>query len=132
MRPYLIVAVLVAVAYDGWIFYARRRDARRMAEARQASEAAEARKTIDLLGGGSLKILSFYASPAAIHRGSGANLCYGVYGAKSVKVDPPIEQLYPAVARCFQVSPSKTTEYTLTAEDGAGHKVTQTAQLHVQ
>jgi hypothetical protein len=130
-RPYLIVAVLIAAAYDGWIFYSRWRDRRSNLAAHQVAEATDARKTIELLGGGQLKILAFYPATTVIHPGERTNLCYGVYGAKSVRIDPPVETLYPAVEHCFQVSPSKTTEYTLIAEDGSGHQATQTTQLRV-
>jgi hypothetical protein len=84
-----------------------------------------------MLGGGQLKILSFYASPGAIRRGERANICYGVYGAKSVRIEPPVQALYPAIAYCLQVSPSRSTEYKLVAEDGSNHTVTQSLALRV-
>ena len=84
-----------------------------------------------MLGGGQLKILSFYASPGVIRRGEKTNLCYGVYGAKTVRIEPPIEELHPAVAHCLQVSPATTTQYKLIAEDASGHSVSQSAVLRV-
>jgi hypothetical protein len=129
--PYLTVATIIAAAYDGWFFYSRWRDARESREAAKAHESEEARRTIDMLGGGQLKILSFYPSPAAIRRGDHANICYGVYGAKSVRIDPPVEELHPAVAHCLQVTPSRSTEYRLVAEDGSGHSASQRFVLRV-
>jgi hypothetical protein len=129
--PYLTVATILAAAYDGWLFYSRWRDAREWKEARRAQESDAARRTIDMLGGGPLKILSFYPSPAAIRRGDHSNICYGVYGAKSVRIEPPVEALHPAVAHCLQVTPSRSTEYRLVAEDRSGHSASQSFMLRV-
>ena len=129
--PYLLVAVVAAGAYDTWIFYSRSRKAQETEQRTKAKAAEDARRTIDMLGGGQLKILSFYASPGAIRRGEKTNLCYGVYGAKSVRLEPPIEELHPAVAHCLQVSPATTTEYKLVADDGAGHSASQSVVLQV-
>src|SRR5258707_9415796 len=119
--PFLTVAIFAAAAYDGWFFYSRWRDAHETERTTQAMEVEEARRTIDMLGGGRLKILNFYASPAAIRRGEHANICYGVNGAKSVRIEPPVEELHPAMSHCLQVSPSRSTEYKLVAEDSSGH-----------
>jgi hypothetical protein len=131
LLPFLTAALVAAVAYDAWFFYSRWRDARETVRRRQAEEASQAHRTLDMLGGGRLKILNFYANPASIRRGGHANLCYGVYGAKSVRMEPPVEVLHPAVAHCLQVSPSKSTEYELVAEDGSGHTATGRFVLHV-
>ena len=129
--PFLTVAVLLAAAYDGWYFYSRWRDGRETERTRQAKEAEQARRTIDMLGGGQLKILTFYATPGAIRRGEHANICYGVYGAKSIRIEPPVEELHPAVSHCLQVSPTSSTEYKLVADDGAGHTTSERFVLQV-
>ena len=129
--PYLTVATIIAAAYDGWFFYSRWRDAREWKAVSKAQESEAARRTIDMLGGGQLKILNFYPNPAAIRRGDHANICYGVYGAKSVRIEPPVEALHPAVAHCLQVTPSRSTEYRLVAEDGSGHSASQRFVLRV-
>jgi hypothetical protein len=129
--PFLAVAVFGAAAYDGWFFYSRWRDVRDVERKSQAKEAEEARRTIDMLGGGRLKILNFYARPGTIRRGEHANICYGVYGAKSVRIEPPVEVLHPAVAHCSQVAPSRTTEYKLVAEDSLGNTATERFVLRV-
>ena len=129
--PFLAVGVCIAVAYDGYVFYSRwssRRDAER---ARQEQEARLDRQTLAMLGGGGLRILDFYPSPTAIRRGSNANLCFGVTGAKTVRIEPPVESLHPAVSYCMSVAPAKSTEYKLIAEDGAGHSTTATCLLQV-
>lgn len=129
--PYLTVAVLIAVVYDGWIFYARWSGAREAHKEDALKQAQNARRTLELLGGDSLKILDFYASSGAIHRGQPATICYGVNAADRVRIDPPVQELHPAFSRCLQVAPLKDTDYKLTAEDRAGHTVTQSLTIRV-
>ena len=131
LLPFLAAAVVAAVLYDAWIFYSRWSDARHAAQARQEKEASDARKTLEMLGGGQLKILDFYASPAAVKRGGHVNLCFGVSGAKSVRIEPHVEDVHPALSYCMQVSPAAGTEYKLIAEDAAGHRVTQSVAVKV-
>lgn len=123
--------LLAAVVYDGWIFYSRWSYARQVERTRQEKEAAAARRTLEALGGGGLKILSFYATPGAIPRGGQATLCYSVTGAQSVRIEPRLEELHPALTYCLQVSPEKDTAYKLIAEDAAGHSTTATVTLRV-
>jgi hypothetical protein len=129
--PYVTVFVGIAALYDGWVFYSRWKSGQDAERERQQAEADRARKTIEMLGGDQLKILSFYASPPLIHPGGQSLICFGVNAAKSVRIDPPVQELHPAVSRCFQVSPRRNTEYKLTAEDGAGHTVTQSLAIRV-
>ena len=129
--PFLPVAIAAAVIYDGWIFYLRWSDARNAERARAEKEAQDTRKTLEMLGGDSLKILDFYASPAVIRRGGHADLCFGVNGAKDVRIEPFVEKLHPALSYCLQVVPRKDTEYKLIAKDGAGHTATQSVRLTV-
>ena len=131
MLPFFTLVLVAAVAYDAWVFYARWSDARQAERTRQEKAAADAQKTLDLLGGGGLKILSFYATPGAIHPGERASLCYGVTGATSVRMEPAIEDLHPALTYCMQVSPAKDTEYKLIAEDDAGHTTSSAVTIHL-
>jgi hypothetical protein len=129
--PLVSVAVIAAVAYDGWIFYSRWRGAREAEQARQAEEARRARQTLDLIGGTDFRIINFYASPQTIRRGTPAKICFGVYGAKRVRIEPAVEELHPAVSYCFEAAPRNDTEYKLIAEDGAGHTATASLVLKV-
>lgn len=79
---------------------------------------------------GAVRITQFYAEPV-VAKGEKANLCYGVENAKSVKLDPPVEKVWPAMARCFPVDPSKASRYTLTAEDASGRSVSQFVEIRV-
>lgn len=131
LLPLLSIAVLAAVVYDGWIFYSRWSGAREAEKASQAEEARRARQTIDLMGGTDFRIINFYAVPQTIRRGSQARICYGVYGAKRVRVEPAVEDLHPGVNYCWQVAPRKDTSYKLIAEDGAGHTATASLVIRV-
>ena len=129
--PFLTLALVAGALYDSWIFYSRSQATREAERARAEKEARSARQTIDQLGGGGLKILNFYASPAIIKRGEKSRLCYSVFGAKAVRLEPPVQELHPALSYCFDVSPLKSTEYKLLADDGAGSTAQQSLMVKV-
>jgi len=130
LLPWLTVAVAAAILYDGWIFYSRWRDARNAKQASQAAEAQRDRQSLELLGGTDFRIIDFYASPQSIRRGAQTRICYGVYGAKRIRIEPPVEDLHPTITNCFDAAPRATTIYKLIAEDAAGH--TATANLTIE
>ena len=80
--------------------------------------------------GKNVRILSFYG-PHEIASGSKALLCYSVVNATVVKLDPPVERLWPAVSRCFDVTPISTTHYTITAEGEEHATVSQSLDVVV-
>jgi len=127
--PFLTLAVLGVAVYDGWVFYSRGRAARKIEEQRAEKEAADAKRTLELIG--ELKILSLYTSPAVVSRGKPARLCYSVVGAKTVRMQPDVPGVYPALSHCVEISPKADTEYTLTAQDDAGHSVSQKTSVRV-
>lgn len=124
------VLVLIAAFYAGWIFYSRWSDAVQARHDAAAREAERAREDVELNGGSQLKITMLYASPAVVRKGQTAQLCYGVANAKNVAFDPPIDNVWPSMNRCVDVSPKKSTTYMLVADDGAGHA--DKAQVAVQ
>ncbi len=114
------IPVLVAALYAGWIFYSRHSSASD-AEHQMAEESArEDRKLLDRLGGGNLKILSFYGSPGVIRKGEAGLICYGVSNATKVRVEPDGPEITPALSKCVEVRPETTTAYRLLAESAAG------------
>ncbi len=121
--PLLGVFLIAGVIYDGTIFYSRSRAARQAKEQQADSETLHAQKVIDALGGDGLRIVSFYTA-----RGE---LCYGVTGAKTVRIEPPVGEVWPALSRCIGIAPKKTTEYKLIAEDGAGHSAMESIPVTV-
>ncbi len=85
------------------------------------------------MGGNYFEILSYTADPATIQPGDRSSLCYSVSNAKAVKIEPQAEEpVWLAFARCVHVSPRKTTKYTLTIENGAGHTKTASVEVRVR
>jgi hypothetical protein len=79
-----------------------------------------------------VKIVQFYAAQPMIPRGTKGSLCYGVENAVKLQLDPPAEDVYPAVSRCIEISPDKRarkTTYTLTAYGKDGSKETKSAEV---
>jgi hypothetical protein len=124
------VALLLVGLYVVWIFLSRWQANQALEEKAATERRAQARQTFEMMGGNRFEILGFYADPGTIRAGETAELCYSVSNAKSVKIDPPSEPVWPAFSRCVHVSPRKTTSYTFTAEDAAGQ--TKTAAVTVE
>lgn len=82
--------------------------------------------------GTSVKILHFYASPREIAPGEKSLVCYKVVNATAVRLDPPVERVWPAVSRCFEVTPDKTTRYTFTAEGAKQSAVSESIEIAVK
>src|SRR5689334_10482128 len=130
LMPYTTAALIIVLAYVGWIFFSRwqlERDTQRRAEEQKRENA---RKVVDAFGGGNVKILAFNATPGFLHRGDTAQLCYGVSNAKTVKIEPSVPDVYPSMQRCVEISPKQDTTYTITAADEKGK--TETAKLTVK
>jgi hypothetical protein len=129
-----IVLAVVAVVV-GWILFSRWTDNRQIerqaAQQKQEKQREADRTALDQMGGKTLDIQAFYANPGAVHRGETVQLCYGVANAKSVKLEPQPNPVWPSYARCVDVKPAKTTTYTLTIDDGAGNTKTQSLEVRV-
>jgi hypothetical protein len=134
LHAYIIVsavAFLVVGFYVGWIFYSRWETNRALAEKSAEKQRSQNQQTYEMMGGDRFEILSYAADPAVITAGEQSSLCYSVSNAKGLKVEPQTEEpVWPAFGRCVHVNPRRTTKYTLTIEDGAGH--TKTAEVEVQ
>lgn len=126
------IAVLIALGYVGVVFYNRRAQDRAIAARRAERQREQDQQAVEFMGGDRFEILNFYASPGVIHRGDSADLCYGVSNAKSLALAPPDGSVWPAFSHCLQVSPHKTTTYTLTATSSSGETKTATAQIEVR
>jgi hypothetical protein len=125
--------VLVAV---GWIMVTRwvenRSIEKRAKEERTLQQQEQDRITIEQLGGSELAIQNFYASPGEIRRGASVQICYGVANAKTVTLEPQPNPVWPSHSRCVDVTPKKTTTYTLTIGDAVGNTKTQTLVVKVR
>jgi hypothetical protein len=137
-NPLLYSSAVLVVALLGVVFVMisrwqeSRNNERRAAQERAEKQHEQDRLAIEQLGGKEFAILSFYASPTLIRRGESAQLCYGVANAKSVKLQPQSQPVWPSVARCVDVSPIKSITYTLTIEDAAGKKLSQDVEVKVR
>lgn len=130
LLPYTTVLLLVVAVYVGWVFYSRRQATKEAAERVAAEKAAQNKKIVDqVFGSGEVKLLNFSISPIRLKRGESAHVCYGVSNAVSVTIEPHVEDTKPSYNHCFDIEPRKTTTYTLTAKDQAGH--VQTGALTV-
>ncbi len=76
-------------------------------------------------------ILQFYASPATIAKGDRSLLCYGVEGAASVRLEPPVEDIGPSRARCVEVKPEATRKYILFAKSAAGGEISKEIEVAI-
>jgi hypothetical protein len=134
-RIYLIVsavAFLFAGLYVGWVFYSRRQANQEILDRAAEKQRAQAQQSFEMMGGNRFDILDYIANPTTIRASEQSSLCYSVSNAKTVNIEPPTEEpVWPAFSRCVHVSPRKTTKYTLTIDDGAGHTKTAAVEVNV-
>jgi hypothetical protein len=137
-NPMLYSGIVIGIAalYSGWILFSRWQENRsfeqRTKEERTQKQLEQDRIALEQIGGKELAIQTFYAVPAAIHRGETVQLCYGVANAKTVKLEPQNNPVWPSYSRCVDVTPTKTTTYTLTIADAAGNTKSQTLEVKVR
>jgi hypothetical protein len=133
---YSSAAIVIVVLVVGWILVSRwlenRTIEKRASEERTQKQQEQDRVTLEQLGGKELAIQNFYASPGEIRRGGTVQLCYGVANAKTLKLEPQSNPVWPSYSRCVDVTPKKTTTYTLTIADAAGNIKTQTVEVKVR
>jgi len=135
MLKYLMVsalAFLIVGAYLGWVFYSRHQANQAIEDRAVEKRRVEDRQAFEMMGGNNFAILGFYAYPASIPAGDTTSLCYSVSNAKTVKLEPQTEPVWPAFSRCVNAAPKKNTTYTLTIEDGAGHSKAATIEVKVR
>jgi len=129
------VVLAIALIYLLWVFWSRAQQNRafqQQAAAKAAEQRARDAQTFQGMGGSSFAILSFFATPASIGRGDESQLCYSVSNAKTVSIDPPVGDVWPAFDHCVSVRPSKTTTYKITITDAAGHTKSTTTAIEVR
>lgn len=131
--PFTTVAVIIAALYVAWTFYSRYESNKQAMQRIQAEREAARRRVVDqIYGSGEIRFSTFGADSGSLKRGETTELCYGVVNAKNVKLDPPVADIKPSYHHCVEVAPTKTTTYTITADDGAGHSKSESLTIHVQ
>src|SRR4051794_21418926 len=112
----LQVALAVVLAQLGWTWL-QRHDAdlrlRRWLDGRRSH-------SVSVPDNGAVRIDQFYARAAEILDGENDVICYGVRNANTVRLEPPVENLTPALVRCFWVEPRQDTTYRLVAQGPYG------------
>lgn len=126
----IVALVVVAILFSRWM---ENRNAEVRAKQEKTQKQLEQdRIALEQLGGKELAIQNFYASPGTIRRGETVQLCYGAANAKTVKLEPQSNPVWPSYSRCVDVTPAKSTTYTLTITDAAGNTKTQTLEVKVR
>jgi hypothetical protein len=125
-------ALTLGLAFLAWTFYSRHNADLEFERSQQQKQLEAGRRFRKAYGSDDVRIIGVLANPKEIHRGQQSLLCYGVANAKTVKLDPPVEPVHPAPSYCFEISPRQTTTYTITAEDGNGKSVQQSATITVR
>lgn len=126
-----VVLIVMIAAYLGWTYYSRWSRQQSLLEQVQERKAAQDNTLSDIYGDGSVKILMFYSVPPSIRPGETAQVCYGVASAESVRIEPPVEDVWPSASRCVEVSPGEGTVYKLIAEDAEGNSATAETAVNV-
>ena len=129
-------ALAIAALVAGWILFSRWQENRviekRAKEERTQKQLEQDRIALEQFGGKELAIQNFYAVPGSIRRGETVQLCYGVANAKTVTLEPQSNPVWPSYSLCVDVTPTKTTTYTLTIADAAGNARAQSLEVKVR
>lgn len=81
--------------------------------------------------GKAARITQFYAREPTLPKGEKTLLCYGVENARTVRIEPPVDKVWPALSRCFDIEPSTPTTYNLTAEGEDRQPVTESVTVQI-
>jgi len=131
--PYTTIAVIIAALYVAWTFYSRYESNKRAVQQIQAEREAARKRVVDqIYGSGEIRFNAFSADSGVLKRGQSTQLCYSVVNAKNLKLDPPVEPVKPSYHHCFEIAPKKTTTYTITADDDAGHSKSESLTIRVE
>ncbi len=128
-QPYLWLAFLAALVYAGWVLATPPVSGSHSSGSQPKITAAGNDHNPAAADG--VKILQFYARDGVLTEGEKTVLCYGVSNAKSVRIDPPVEGVGPALTRCVEVRPKRETRYTLIAEGSDGRTMSQSFDVRV-
>jgi hypothetical protein len=125
------VVPAIALLWLVWVVLERQSAEFRMERERLASR-AKAYQPFTGNDGKTVKILQFYSTSGEVIEGKRGIVCYGVENAKSVRLEPPVEDVYPAFSRCFWVEPKQDTTYKLIAEGFDGRQVSESFSLKLK
>jgi hypothetical protein len=124
------MGLAIAALYLGWTFLSRSMTPT-IGPAGDSQQAAAAAEFARIYGGNDVRILQFYAREGSVVEGGTTVICYGVLNAKSVRMEPPLEGVTPALSKCVEAPGERATRYTLTAEGNDGRVVSESFVLGV-
>jgi hypothetical protein len=122
----------VVAVYTAVVFGMRWQGNREWENTTRQREADADRKIVERYGDGELKVLMFYANPPRVRPGGKVLLCYGVANAKSVTMQPAVENVSPSLSRCVEANPSTDTRYTLVAVGRSGEQSSASVSVDVR
>lgn len=122
--PYTGAAVALALLYVIWVLALRRQPP-------PAAAPASLPKEIEEVTAKGLKILHFYGHTPNVERGEHLIICYGVRGARAVRLEPPLEALSPSLNRCIAVQIEAATTFRLVAYGYGGAEVSASFSVNV-
>jgi hypothetical protein len=132
LLAFTTTVLIIAALYTASLFYSRWSESRDLRRRALQKAANDARFAVNAYGGDKLTVLQFFVTPPVVHPGQSAQLCYGVSNAKSVRIEPPVQNVWPSQSHCVEVAPKHTTTYRLFAEDAKGHIETAIVPLKVR
>jgi hypothetical protein len=134
LLPITTVGIIIAALYVAWTFYSRHERTQEAEQAIQKKQDDDRKRVANqIFGSGEIKFSTFSIATSVLKRGETTQLCYGVVNATSVKLDPPPpEPLKPSYRHCLDISPKKTTKYTITASNDKGESQSQSLTLRVE
>ena len=127
-KAMIFMCLILAGFFLSWTFYSKWNE-KRIAAQNEEQKAALDPAFAKAYGENQLKILGFYANPGTIHPGQKTQLCYSVINAESVRIEPPVKDVWPSLSRCVDAMPKKETVYKLIAEDAGGRIQTATSTV---
>ena len=119
IRILLWIGLALTLVRLGWVWLDRH-DARLRMEAATQARQGRAWPGPSDDDNGAVGITQFYARSGVMTEGDPNLVCYGVRNAASVRIEPPVEKLTPALNRCFFIDPGQDTTYRLVAEGADG------------
>jgi hypothetical protein len=127
----LWIGLSFAVVRLGWVWLVRH-DARLRMEGTTQTRREQAWQDPRDDGNGAVGITQFYARSGVMTEDDPNVICYGVRNARSVRIEPPVVTLTPALNRCFLIEPHQDTTYKLVAEGTDGSQASESFRVRVK
>ena len=128
MKRIGLLATAIVIANLAWVCLQRHNGVARM-ERRIDARRQPAGERNSSTG---VRITQFYATSGEITDADHDTVCYGVENARSVRLEPPVVDVRPALTRCFWVEPKQDTTYSLIAEGNDGSRDSSSFRVRVK